>query len=223
MKPRFFFKTLSTSLVFSAILFVSAGSFFYFNGYLFLSTNLMTGLMNFWSIRSNTELLEERSRIQTDAKDWDKKLLAVSALVYLINVVVAGLDSGRFHWSRSIPLTVMILGVIMTLVGQIFFLVARRENKFFSSIVRIQSERGHSVCNTGIYTYVRHPGYLGMIISLCGFPMLTASYWSILPTALAVVLLIIRTKMEDTTLQLELKGYKAYAHATRYKLIPKIW
>lgn len=223
MKIRFLIKALITALVFSAILFISAGNIFYFNGYLFLATNLITGLANFLTIQTNTALLEERSSIKTDAKNWDKRLLAISAVVYLINVVVAGLDSGRFQWTGPIPLTVPLLGVFMTLIGQMIFLLARHQNKFFSSIVRIQSERGHSVCSTGIYKYIRHPGYLGMIISLCGFPMLTASFWSIVPTFLSVLLLLIRTNMEDVTLQLELNGYKAYAHTTKYKLIPKVW
>lgn len=179
--------------------------------------------MNFWTIQSNSELLEERLNIKKDAKGWDKKLLAVSSLVYLLNVVVAGLDSGRFHWSHPMPISVMLLGAILTIFGQIIFLKARYQNKFFSSIVRIQSERGHTVCNTGIYKYVRHPGYLGMIVSLCGFPMLTASFWSIITTTLAVTLLIIRTEMEDATLQLELEGYTTYIRTTPYKLLPKVW
>lgn len=223
MKVRFLLKTLSTALVFSAIFFISAGNIFYFNGYLFLATNLITGIMNYLTIRSNTSLIEERSTIKMGAKGWDKRLLAVSAFVYLLNVVVAGLDSGRYHLTPPIPVGVMLTGVFITIIGQVFFLLARSENKFFSSIVRIQTERGHTVCNTGIYKFVRHPGYLGMIISLCGFPMLTASFWSIIPTALAVILLVIRTKMEDSMLQLELQEYKTYALTTRYRLLPKIW
>jgi protein-S-isoprenylcysteine O-methyltransferase Ste14 len=115
------------------------------------------------------------------------------------------------------------LGVAFVLIGQLIFLVAKTTNKFFSSVVRIQHDRGHTVCDTGIYTFVRHPGYLGMIISWVGFPILLASLWSIIPVAIAIVLLLVRTRLEDETLTRELAGYTDYTKRTHYKLIPGIW
>lgn len=223
MKAQFLIKTLITSLVFSLILFVSAGKVNYVQGWLFLALNMITGLMNFWTIRDDEALMAERSKVGDNAKAWDKKILGLSALVYVLNVVVAGLDSGRFQWSPSMPWTVYALGVLLNLGGQVIFLTARRQNKFFSSVVRIQTDREHQVCDTGLYKVVRHPGYLGMMISLLSIPLITGSLWCSVTTLLAVVLLVVRTVMEDNTLQTELQGYKEYAQKTTHRLLPGLW
>jgi protein-S-isoprenylcysteine O-methyltransferase Ste14 len=99
----------------------------------------------------------------------------------------------------------------------------RSQNNFFSTVMRIQKDRGHVVCDTGLYKIVRHPGYLGMIISLMGLPLITTSVWSIIPTFIAIILLLIRTSLEDKTLISELDGYAGYTRKTRYKLIPLVW
>jgi protein-S-isoprenylcysteine O-methyltransferase Ste14 len=223
MKAKFLTKTLITSLVFSAILFLSAGKTNYFQGWIFLATNIITALLNFWTIRNDSELMTERSKVGEGAKSWDKTILGLSALVYILNVVVAGLDSGRFQWSPNFHWSVYALGVVLTIVGQVVFLIARKENKFFSSIVRIQTDRGHTVCDTGIYKIVRHPGYLGMTISLASIPLITGSIWSTIPTAIAIILLFIRTYLEDEALKKELPGYTEYAQKIRERIIPNIW
>ncbi len=223
MKARFLMKALITSLIFSLILFLCAGKTNYFQGWVFLVINMITAIMNFWTIRNEPELITERSKVGEGAKSWDKKILAFSSVIYLLNIVIAGLDSGRFQWSPDFHWSTYVLGIIVTIFGQVVFLKARNENKFFSSVVRIQAEREHKVCDTGIYKIVRHPGYLGMIISLSGFPLLTGSLYSIIPTFFAIILLIIRTKLEDETLKNELSGYTEYSKKTKHKLIPKIW
>jgi protein-S-isoprenylcysteine O-methyltransferase Ste14 len=138
-------------------------------------------------------------------------------------VIVAGLDSGRFLWSPTLHLSLHISAVVLTLSGHSFFLIAKRQNKFFSTVVRIQTERGHTVCDTGLYKIIRHPGYLGMIISTLGFPLLLGSLWSIVPVTLSILILLVRTQLEDETLVKELKGYREYTLKTPYKLIPKVW
>jgi protein-S-isoprenylcysteine O-methyltransferase Ste14 len=149
--------------------------------------------------------------------------LSTSAPVYLIMIIVSGLDSGRFHWSPNLHWSLYILAIIITLFGHLIFLIAKRQNKFFSTVVRIQTERGHTVCDTGLYKIIRHPGYFGMIISTLGFPLLLGSIWSIIPVILSISIFVIRTYLEDKTLINELKGYKEYSFKTRYKLIPKVW
>ena len=205
------------------MLFLFAGTTYYFQGWIFLSINMVTALMNFWTIRNNPELMAERSKAGQGAKAWDKMILGLSGVTYLTSVAVAGLDSGRFHWSPDLHWTTYATGITLTVVGQIIFLTARKENKYFSSVVRIQSERGHVVCDTGIYKLVRHPGYSGMTISLIAMPLLTGSVWSFIPIAVAVILLFIRTYFEDETLKKELSGYVDYTHRIRQRLIPKIW
>jgi len=141
----------------------------------------------------------------------------------LIIIIIAGLDSGRFLWTANFSWIISISGVVVMIIGQVVFLTARSQNCFFSSVVRIQRERGHVVCDTGLYKTVRHPGYLGMILSLVGIPFITTSMWSIIPTLIAIMLLLIRTSLEDKTLKSELDGYMEYSNKTRYKLIPLIW
>ncbi len=223
MKTKFLTKTLLTSVVFSLIFFLSAGKIHYFQGWLFLITNIISGFMNFWTIRNNEELMNERSKIGENAKSWDKKILGISAIIYLLNVILAGLDSGRFQWSPNFNWSFYATGIILSIVGQIIFLTARSQNNYFSSIVRIQTDREHEVCDTGLYKIVRHPGYLGMTISLFSVPFITGSLWSFVTTTIAVILLFIRTHLEDQTLMNELKGYKEYAVKTKNKLIPRIW
>lgn len=223
MKIKFLIKSLFTSTIFSLILFLSAGKVNYFQGWLFLITNIISAFMNFWTIRNNEELMNERSKIGENAKNWDKRILGISALIYLLNVVLAGLDSGRFHWSPNFNWSFYVTGIILSIAGQIIFLTARSQNNYFSSIVRIQTDREHKVCDTGLYKTVRHPGYLGMTISLLSTPFITGSIWSFVTTSIAVILLIIRTHLEDKTLMNELNGYKEYAEKTKNKLIPKIW
>ena len=220
---NFLIKGFVTNLVFTAILFISAGRLDYTQGWIFLSANLLSTLMNFFTIYKNSELLNERSKPGEGIKSWDKLLLGLSALVYVIIIVLAGLDSGRFQGALNFNWIVSISGVILLIIGQILFLTARSQNKFFSSVVRIQKDRGHVVCDTGLYKIVRHPGYLGMMISLMGLPLITTSIWSIIPTLIAIILLLIRTSLEDKTLINVLDGYAGYTRKTRNKLIPLVW
>lgn len=223
MKLNFLLKTSMTSIIFSLILFISAGKIEYFQGWLFLVTNIITGLMNFWSIRNDEALMNERSKMGDNVKSWDKKILGISALVYVLNVIVAGLDSGRFQWSPDFHWSLYTFGILLTLAGQILFLTARKQNRFFSSVVRIQKDRGHKVCDTGLYKIVRHPGYLGMTVSLISIPLITGSVWSSITTIIAVVLLFVRTSLEDKTLLSELDGYREYSEKTRDRIVPNVW
>jgi len=223
MRTRFLIKTLITSVAFSLILFISAGKINYFQGWLFFVTNIVTGLMNFWTIRNDEGLMNERSKIGDNMKSWDKKILGISSLVYVINVIIAGLDAGRFQWSPNFHWSIYALGVLLIITGQIIFLTARKQNKYFSSVVRIQENRGHKVCETGLYKVVRHPGYLGMTISLISIPLITGSVWSTITTLIAIILLFIRTHLEDKTLLSELDGYKEYSEKTGNRLIPFMW
>jgi len=222
-KVKLLIKGFVTNLVFSVILFICAGRINYTQGWIFLLTNILSTLMNYFTIHKNSELINERSKPGEGIKSWDKLLLGLSALIYVIIIVLAGLDSGRFLWTLNFNWNISISGVILTVIGQIIFLKARSQNNFFSSVVRIQKERGHVVCDTGLYKIVRHPGYLGMIISLMGLPLITTSVLSIIPTLIAIILLLIRTSLEDKTLINELDGYVEYTKKTRNKLIPLVW
>jgi protein-S-isoprenylcysteine O-methyltransferase Ste14 len=96
-------------------------------------------------------------------------------------------------------------------------------NPYFSTTVRIQAERNHAVTNSGPYSLVRHPGYLGAILFDFVAPLALASWWAYLPALLTSVLIIVRTKLEDSTLQRELPGYVEYSASVRYRLFPGVW
>lgn len=223
MKAIFLAKALISTLVFAAILFFSAGTTDYLQGWIFLATTVTTAIMNFLSIRNDTELMIERSHAGEGAKSWDKLILALSAVTYLTGIVTAGLDSGRFHWSPVFHWGFYAAGILIMISGQAIFLAARKENKFFSSIVRIQTNREHTVCDTGIYKTVRHPGYLGMALSLTAVPLITGSLWSIIPVSASIGLLVVRTCLEDASLKKELPGYAEYTEKTKHRLVPKLW
>jgi protein-S-isoprenylcysteine O-methyltransferase Ste14 len=137
-------------------------------------------------------------------------------------VIVAGLDH-RFGWSPAFPVWLNVLGLILIALGYGFAVWALVENRFFYSVVCIQMDRGHEVCDSGPYRIVRHPGYAGNILPLPGIVLALSSVWTIIPAVAALIIAIIRTALEDRTLQEELPGYRDYAQQVRYRLIPGVY
>jgi protein-S-isoprenylcysteine O-methyltransferase Ste14 len=175
--------------------------------------------------RRHPDLVAERAsfRDAEGAKEWDKKLVPLVAQVGpLIMLVVAGLDK-RFEWLGLLPLWVSLAALVVAVLGFAFSTWALVENRYFSSTVRIQTERGHTVCDSGPYKYIRHPGYAGGLIWYLMTPLILASLWAYIPTIFVVALTVLRTSLEDKTLRAELPGYEEYTHQTRYRLIPGIW
>lgn len=223
MKSGLFLKQLLGVLLFFSVIFLSAGSFFYWQGLVYVAIGLVMMVLNYTVFSLDSELMKERSRPGEGAKKWDKLILGLSFFATLSMYLVAGLDSGRYHWSPEFHPGLYGLGIALTIAGQILFLVAQKQNKFFSSTVRIQTDRGHTVCDTGLYRIVRHPGYLGSFIQTLGFPLIFGSFWSMIPVCVSIILLITRTAMEDKTLKHELAGYSEYVQKTKYRLIPYLW
>ena len=180
-----------------------------------------------WAERRHPGLMVERARALSedtaDVKPWDRILapLMAASLSFSL-VIVAGLDH-RFGWSPDFPIGLEILGLSMCMLGYAFATWALAENRFFSSVVRIQTDRGHAVCDSGPYRFVRHPGYAGNILPLPGVVLALGSAWTLVPAAAALIILIVRTALEDRTLQKELPGYRDYADRVRYRLIPGIY
>jgi len=178
-----------------------------------------------WAERRHPGLLAERQSIENvrSAKAWDKVLAPLMALsVGFPLVVVAGLDH-RFGWSPVFPLWLIVLGFIFVSFGYALAVWALVENRFFSGVVRIQAERGHVVCDSGPCRFVRHPGYAGSILPLLGIVLALGSVWTLIPAAVALIIAVIRTVLEDQTLQEELPGYRDYARRVRYRLLPGIF
>jgi len=174
-------------------------------------------------LRLNPALLAERLGPRKGAKSWDTAIVSSLGLVTLVRYIVAGLDQ-RYGWTGDLPLAAQIAALAVCAVGyDLIFLWAIASNAFFSQIVRIQPERGQTVVTGGPYRYVRHPAYIGAILYELAVPVLLASWWAMIPSGLAAILLILRTALEDRTLQAELAGYAEYVRRVRYRLVPGIW
>lgn len=223
MKTSYVLKHFIGTFLFFTIIFISAGRINYWQGLVYVLVGLVMSVLNYTVFRIDQDLLNERSKPGEGTKKWDKVILGLSLLVTIAMYITAGLDSGRYHWSPDFPLSLCLIGIILTISGQLLFMIAQKQNKFFSSTVRIQTDREHTVCETGLYKVVRHPAYLGSIIQALGFPLLFGSLWSIIPISLLIILFVTRTNLEDNTLKSELKGYPEYSIKTPYRLIPYLW
>jgi protein-S-isoprenylcysteine O-methyltransferase Ste14 len=171
------------------------------------------------------DLLSERAQfLKGDAiKSWDKLLVPFVALLGpLFILVVAALDQ-RFSWSPQLSLWLKAVGLIVFFLGTLLGIWAIIVNRFFSSVVRIQKDRGHEVVTAGPYRFVRHPAYAGNLFSTVGIAIMLGSLWSFIPAIFVIIGLILRTSLEDRDLTRELEGYEAYAQQTRYRLIPGVW
>jgi protein-S-isoprenylcysteine O-methyltransferase Ste14 len=156
--------------------------------------------------------------MQKGTKGWDRVLFYLLQALLLAIFPVAGLD----HWSAA-PLWVIVLGYVLFTVGMAGTAWVMGVNKFAEMSVRIQTERGHQVVDTGPYAFVRHPFYVATFPLLGGMPLALGSYWALIPAAVAGIALVVRTVLEDQVLQNELPGYKEYAGRVRYRLIPGVW
>ena len=143
-------------------------------------------------------------------------------LLCIAHWTIAGLDR-RFHWSDTVPLSLRIAALAVFAAGWAFCLWAIHVNRFFSSIVRIQRERGHQVVTAGPYRWVRHPGYAGAIPVLVASGIALCSWLATALGALGVPLLLWRTIIEDRTLRAQLPGYTEYAEQVRWRLLPGVW
>jgi protein-S-isoprenylcysteine O-methyltransferase Ste14 len=174
--------------------------------------------------RRHPDLIAERARSMQheDIKPWDKRLAPLLGIGGAMVLVVAGLDA-RFGWPPDFSLAVELVALVFILAGYALGSYALIENRFFSGVVRIQTERGQYVVSTGPYRWVRHPGYAGGLLTYFATPFFLDSIWAILPVIFITVVLVMRTDLEDRTLQAELDGYRDYAKRVRYRLMPGVW
>lgn len=181
-------------------------------------------ISRFLARRRHPDILAERARFlqHPDAKSWDKVLAPLVGLGGGLIPLVAGLEA-RFDWPPTFSLLVSIVSLLVLVAGYVFGSYALIENRFFSGMVRLQVDRGQQVVSTGPYRWMRHPGYAGALVSYLATPLLLDSTWAFLPVVFLAVSLVIRTSLEDRTLQEELPGYREYAGRVRYRLLPGIW
>jgi protein-S-isoprenylcysteine O-methyltransferase Ste14 len=218
------FGQIAFVFIFQAIiLFLAAGRLNWAWAWVFLGICLVSVSINStFLLRTSPETAAERGRPK-EMKGWDKVVSGLWGLAqYLVLPLVAGLDV-RFGWTLGLSALAHVAGGVVLAVGLGLFGWAMIANAYFSTAVRIQSDRGQTVCRTGPYRFVRHPGYVGAILQSLGTPFLLGSLWALIPGIMAAALMITRTSLEDRMLQAELPGYRDFVHEVRYRLVPGIW
>jgi protein-S-isoprenylcysteine O-methyltransferase Ste14 len=214
------------SLLYAVFPIIVAGRWNWWQGWAYAVVTLLTAFLSrvLLALR-HPDLMTERGKGLNVAgtKPWDKALAPLVGMVGpLAALVVCGLDA-RFRWSPELPLWLEIAALAVLILGDVFASWALIENRFFAGTVRIQTERGHHVVDTGPYRYVRHPGYAASLWSFLASVVLLGSLWGLVPALFTAAALVVRTALEDRTLQVELPGYKEYAQKTRYRLLPGVW
>jgi protein-S-isoprenylcysteine O-methyltransferase Ste14 len=205
------------------ILFLSAGRWDWVMGW------ALVGITALWVIATGLvviprypELLAERLGPRKGGKTWDTTIMGIVGLGTIARYIVAGLDV-RYGWTTGVPVALQVIGLVIAALGYALVVWATASNAFFSQIVRIQQERGHTVATGGPYRYVRHPSYVGTILFELATPIMLGSWWALIPGGLDAILFAVRTALEDKTLQRELDGYKEYAERVEYRLLPGVW
>ena len=170
------------------------------------------------------DLIAERARFtdHKDTKSWDRILAPLVGLGSALIPLAAGLEAlagGTVVF--SLPAKIFALALITA--GYAFSAWALYENRFFSGLVRIQSDRSQQVVSHGPYRFIRHPGYAGALLTYFATPVLLEAPWAFVPAVFFAIVLVLRTSLEDNTLQDELEGYREYAQHVRFRLLPGIW
>lgn len=207
-----------------ALLFWPAGRLDWLMGWVYVGAYLTSVSLAFAYMKlADPELLEERTRRRPGAKGWDRVLVVLFGLISTpAALVVAGLDV-RYGWSPALPLALQLAALALGALACALGFWAMTSNTFFSTFVRIQTERGHAVVSGGPYRFVRHPGYAGVIAFLLLTPVILGSLWALARAGLGAAILVAPTALEDRTLHRELEGYPDYAARVRHRLLPGLW
>lgn len=219
---RWMARTILGSLILGAVIFSAAGRLDWTMGWVYLGSLLLVGFVS--GIVVDPGLLAERNkRRHQNQKAWDRVLFGLYGTVtgFLVPLVAA-LDF-RFGWQPDVSLPIELTALWFYLLSWALHLWAMAENKYFSQVVRIQTDRGQIVIETGPYRYVRHPGYTGGILLTAATPLMLGSAWATILGLFGALLLVVRTALEDRVLRQELDGYRNYAEKVRYRLLPLVW
>jgi protein-S-isoprenylcysteine O-methyltransferase Ste14 len=209
---------LATSMV-STLVFVLAGTW---RDPWLLSYVAVWSLTAAYAMFSMDEDLA-RERFRPPTAGADRIAVRFLRVVALSHIVVGALDTGRWHLTAPVPQVFRALGLVGLAAGLGMFYRAMGENRFFSAVVRLQSDRGHRVVDTGPYSIVRHPGYAGLLL-VPFFSGLALGSWIAVVVGLGMSGLVLRRVLfEDAFLSKNLDGYVSYTHRVPHRLIPGVW
>jgi len=211
---------------FPVILFVLAGDWRWIEGWLF---SVIFLLMSFGTLVylyfHDPELLVERfgSPVQEGQKPWDKVLLSLFFLEFLVWFAIMPIDARRRGWSPTFPLWIKIAGTLLLLLASFLLFEALKENTFAAPVVKMQKERGQKVISTGLYSIVRHPMYAGATLLFISAPLLLGSVYGLIMGFVLIVTIAIRSVGEEAMLKQELPGYREYMQKVKWRMIPFIF
>ena len=170
-------------------------------------------------------LLKERfgSPVQKEQKPWDKVLLMLFFIEFLVSFAIMPLDARRFHWSPAFPPWLRALGALLQIVATYLVFEAMRENTFAAPVVKMQKERGQKVISTGMYGVVRHPMYAGAVLLFISTPMLLGSIYGLAFGLLLIITIAARSVGEEAMLKQELEGYSDYMKRVKWRIIPFVF
>jgi protein-S-isoprenylcysteine O-methyltransferase Ste14 len=223
-RRRLIVNTIASMLILVLCLFLPAGTWVWTRGWHFLGVLLASStLLTLYLLRVNPDVIAGRVNRHEGWRPWDLLLMLLVGLPAMLAIpIMAALDDGRYHWSH-VPWWGCLLGYALMSIGFVGVAWAESVNKFFEPSVRIQTDRGHRVIDVGPYAIIRHPGYAFGFLLFLGMPLALGSLWALIPAVILCPLLVVRTVLEDRTLQNELPGYKEYALRVRYRLVPGVW
>lgn len=215
-------QVLVTTALWQTALLLAAGTVRWVAAWLYLGLSIALLAVNLAIVLPrNPEVIAERGRRHEGTKRFDVVVGAVYFVGFLAVPIVAGLDH-RWGWS-TLPAGLVWLGLGLVALADVPVVAAMVVNPHLEPTVRVQSERGHRVIDTGPYAVVRHPMYAGIIVQQLALPLVLGSAWAFVPACGLLVTLLVRTVLEDRTLRAELPGYAEYVQRTRTRLVPGVW
>lgn len=214
--------SLASLAVFMLLLFWPAGTLHYWQGWGFLGVFAVVSLVpTLFLGRLDPATVERRMHAGPTAEPRPLQKAVVVGIIASFTgmLVVAGLDH-RFGWS-TVPTALSVFGDVMVAVGLGTAMLVVFQNRYAAANIVV--EEGQPLVTTGLYGVVRHPMYSAGVVMMVGIPLALGSYWALLVTAAALVLLVIRTLDEEKMLRAELAGYRGYMQQVHYRLLPLAW
>ncbi|HEY7663030.1 MAG TPA: isoprenylcysteine carboxylmethyltransferase family protein [Xanthobacteraceae bacterium] len=225
MVLRLIIRTAIWIAVMAVLLFLPAGTLRWAAGWIFLAESGGFGLaIGLWLARHDPALLAERMSmlVQPAQKRWDKAFMAAIVPLWAAWLALMALDAVRWR-SSHVPAALQAIGAVLIALCMYLAYLVLRENSFAAPVVKVATERGHRVVDSGPYAHVRHPMYAGALLFFIGTPLLLGSWWGLAVAAVLAAVLAVRAVLEERTLAHELPGYREYVRRVRYRFVPGIW
>ena len=220
--PRLVTGIIGLSL-FIVVWFAIAGRVTWWQGWIsLLAFILYVGILSLRLAKVNPELMQERNRPAGQVEAWDRVVMSIYTVLLIAQLGIAALDGARYAWSSISP-SIQVLGWFLLILAGIVVWHVMMINAYLSSWSRLQEDRGQVVVTEGLYRYVRHPMYLGVMVAFVGIPLVLGSWWALVPSLINIGLFAYRTYREDNMLKDGLPGYSEYAQEVKFRLLPGIW